>query len=255
MVFVPENKLEVSLAKAATDPAQWAQFYRNLVESDLFVIDEGPPPERSGRRTAQAGEQLQLRNMVVDGELRLPVFSSLLRLQAALTEPGGYLALNALALMEMTKGTPLVLNPGSDYGKVFTNAEIASILDGSLWRPDSRYQAEEETEVRIGQPAVYPQELVDVLIRVFKRLRTVHCAYLAHFFNPAVDKQAHTLIGLEVTGDWDAVMAEVMVAARGVTVPNPPVDFLQLTGSREGVQGYFHSDCEPFYRAKKLRLF
>lgn len=254
MVFVPDNKLERSLVAAATDPAARPQFYRDLVESDVFVVQGGPVPEASGKRTFEVDEEVTLRNLEVDGTVYLPVFSSLARLQAALTEPAGYLALNAKTLMEITRGTPLLLNPGADYGKELTVDEIASILDGSLWRPVSQYEVERDTEVMIGEPAVYPQELVDALTRIFKRLKPVRRAYLAHFFNPTVDERPHTLVAVEATGDWDAVLAEAGVATRQVEIPDPPVDYLRLTGGG-GVQDYFLEQCEPFYRAKRLRLF
>lgn len=256
-MFTPENKLESALVKAATDPASRSQFYRELLEADLLVIGESASNEPLGSRVAAEGERLHVRHMEFEGQVHLPVFSSLARLQANLSEPVGYLALNGRTLMEMTQGTPLVLNPGSDYGKVLTSGEVASLLDGSLWSSTSSYTAERDTQVFLGQPAVYPQELVDVLTRVFKRLKPVRRAYLAHFHNPETGEEPHTLIGLEVNGDWDAVMAEVGVATREVEVPDPPVDFVRVEGGRDakGVGHYLVNKCEPFYSAKRLGVF
>ena len=44
----PTNPLEESLVKAALDPAHRPQFYRDLLASDIYVIQEGPPPDRPG---------------------------------------------------------------------------------------------------------------------------------------------------------------------------------------------------------------
>ena len=38
MSFQPQNKLERSLMKAAEDPAHHPQFYKDLIESDVFII-------------------------------------------------------------------------------------------------------------------------------------------------------------------------------------------------------------------------
>ena len=256
-MFKPENKLESVLVKATTDPASRSQFYRELLQADLFVIGESASDEPLDSRVTAEGEQLRVRNIEFDGQLHLPVFSSLARLQVTLSEPAGYLALNGRTLLEMTQGTPLVLNPGSDYGKVLTCEEVASLLDGSMGSPEATYTAEHDTQVFLGQPAVYPQELVDVLIRVFRRLKPVRRAYLAHFHNPEDGQKPHTLIGLEVTGDWDAVLAEVGVATREVAVPDPPVDYVRVEGGKDakGVARYLVNESEPFYRAKRLGVF
>jgi hypothetical protein len=255
LVFVPENALEVSLVKATNDRALRAPFYRALLESDLFVIRDGPSPEETGQWIVAPGEEVKVRSMDCDGETCVAAFSSRERLLQAITEPAGFLGLNARSLMEMTQGAGIALNPGSDYGKVFSRAEVAAILDGSLWRPDSEFRPEHDIEVLLGQPAIYPQELIDVLIDVLKRLRSVRRAYVARFFNPVTDEKPHTIIALDVVGDWDAIMAEVGVAIHGMEIPEPPVDFLQMMGSTDGAEGYFRNDCEPFYRRKRLGLF
>lgn len=67
MTFQPQNRLEESLIKASTDPAHRPQFYKDLVEHDLFIIEEGPPPEMSGRRMLAEGYELNLRHIEWNG--------------------------------------------------------------------------------------------------------------------------------------------------------------------------------------------
>lgn len=254
MSWQPENKLERSLMKATEDPAHRPQFYRDLVESNLFIIQHGPPPESSGKTILQEGYQLKIQNVEFDGKSYVPVFSSLLRLQQALQGEAGYIALNALELMKITQGAEMLLNPGSDFGKEFTREEIRSIVDGSIWEPSESYRVEKETQVMIGQPANYPRELADTLARLFKGVKEVKRAYLAHFFNPAQDEKPHTLIGIEVSGSWEQVVSQAGLVARDVDVPDPPVDFIQITG-KGGADDYFLNECEPFYKKKVLGLF
>ena len=254
MTFEPKNRLEESLVRAAADPAHRPQFYKDLIEHDLFIIEEGPPPEKSGQRVLTEGYRLNVSTMEWNGKSYVPVFTSLPRLQAVLQHEAGYIALNALEFMKITQGANLLLNPGSDYGKELPKEEVASIIDGSIFQPAERFVARKDTRVMIGQPANYPKELIAALTRLFKTYRAVKRAYVAHFFNPECDEKAHTLIAIEVTGDWDSVMAGAGIVAREVPSPDPPTDFVQITGSG-GLEDYFLRDCKPFYERRLFGLF
>jgi F0F1-type ATP synthase membrane subunit a len=72
--------------------------------------------------------------------------------------------------------------------------------------------------------------VVTMGMMVVNGLRLGGRAYLAHFFNPERDEKPHTLIGVETTGDWNSVMSGAGIVARDVPIPDPPVDFLQITG-------------------------
>ena len=61
-----------------------------------------------------------------------------------------YLTLNGRALLEMTRGAPFILNPGSDYGKELLPEEIASLLDPDRMSPSRSCWS--RTQVLIGQP-------------------------------------------------------------------------------------------------------
>lgn len=254
MTFQPENNLERSLMRATEDPTHRPQFYRDLVESDLFIIQHGPPPERASNKVLQKGYQLEIQNIEIDGKMYVPVFSSLPRLQATLKEEAGYISLNALEFMKIVLGSEIILNPGSDYGKEFTKDELQSIVDGTIWQPTESYTTEKETEVMIGQPANYPHELADSLSRLFKKLKEVKRAYLAHFFNPEKDEKPHTLIGIEVSGSWSQVVSEAGMVIKDINVPDPPVDFIQITGEG-GLEDFFLKESAPFYKKKSFGLF
>ncbi|MCZ6863138.1 MAG: enhanced serine sensitivity protein SseB C-terminal domain-containing protein [Alphaproteobacteria bacterium] len=247
MTFVPENNLERSLIKAAGDPAHHPQFYRDIVESDFFLVQHGPPPEQSCSTVIKEGSQLDFQNMEFNGKHYIPVYSSLHRLQAALQEDAGYIALNALEFMKLTHGAELLLNPGSDFGKEFSKVEIQSIIDGSIWKPSESYRVEKESNILIGQPANYPHDLADALSRLFETTTEVNRAFLVHFFNPEKDKSAHTLVGIQVSENYEKVLSGAGIVAQGIEIPDPPVDFIQITG-HGGVEDYFSEECEPFYQ-------
>ena len=257
MSFNPENDLERSLVNAANDPAFAPQFYRDLARADLFIIQHGKQsPEKAERIiTVKKGERIKIHNIEYKGKPHVPIFSSLTRLRATLDSTVTYLKINALALLELTKGSPLLLNPGSDYGKEITVEEAALILDGSIWQPRERFVAQKETQVMIGEPANYPVELVAALTGLFKNKKQVKRAWLAHFLNPERDKHPHTLIAIETTGSYDEIAAEVGIVASNANMPDPPLDIIQITGREGGVEDYFLKKAKPFYERRFGGLF
>lgn len=256
MSFEPQNDLERSLVRAATDPAHRPQFYRDFTASDIFIIQHGArPPERHGETVLNEGAHVQIRNIEHNGKLHIPIFSSLERLRVLLTGEAAYLGINALEFLRMTKDTPLLLNPGSSYGKEFTESEIASILDGSIWKPTERYVVQKPTTVMFGQPKNYPKELTDALCRLFATVSEVKRAWLAHYFNPERDEKPHTLIAIEHSGNWEHVAGQAGMVAKDIMIPDPPVDFMQVKSAATtagGVEDYFLNKLEPFYKRKRF---
>lgn len=254
MSFEPQNDLERSLARAATDPAHRPQFYKDLVAADIFIIQYGAaaPPEHR-QTTLTEGTSIQIQNIEYKGQRYLPVFSSLPRLESVLSSEASYLGMNALEFMKMTRGTPLLLNPGSDFGKEFTVEEIESIIDGSIWSADERYTVKQPTQVMIGQPKSYPDELVSALSRFFKTKKGVKRAWLAHIFNPDDGQKPHTLIAIDCS-DFDQISSEAGVIVRSVQIPDPPVDFIAISGNG-GIEDYFINDSAPFYERRLFGFF
>lgn len=149
----------------------------------------------------------------------------------------------------------MVLNPGSDYGVGFPKEEIQQIIDGTIGQPSEIYRVETDTEVMIGQSSNYPNDLVKSLTHFFHATKSVNRAYLAHYFDPAKDEKPHTLVGIEITGDWDDVINKVGLVCRGIEIPDTPLDFVQITG-QGGFRDYFlGNECKPFYKRKKWGLF
>lgn len=152
MEFIPQNLLEKSLIQASTDPAHRHQFYKDLSNSDFFIIQEGDIPETHGKVTLSAGAQIKIQNIEHNGKPYVPVFSSLLRLQSVLDREVGYVALNAVEFMRIVQGSEIILNPSMSYGKEFVRDEILSIIDGSIFKPTESFVAEKDTQVLIGHP-------------------------------------------------------------------------------------------------------
>jgi hypothetical protein len=246
MVFDSANALEAALAEAVTDPSRRPQFYRELGSADLYIFQDSPKPLEGGAMVIPEGAKISFRQVVQDGVTYIPVFSSPIRLQEVTQGTPSYIVLSALEFFRLTRGANVLLNPGSHYSKQFSAAEIADLLDSRLLEPPQ--------ECSIGQAARHPQALQDALAAHFAGVREVKRAYIAHFFNPAADAAAHTLVGIEVEGDPVPIVQAAQKAVAGVELFDPPLQFIQL-GTVPAVDKYFEESCKPFHRRKRFGLF
>jgi len=157
----------------------------------------------------------------------------------------------AKALLQLTRGGHLVLNPGQTYGKEFVPDEIAHLVDGTLFTPQETYTTRHDVQVLIGQPALYPQELVDALRRVFVTLPSVKKAYLAQYVNPERDPDPGLIICVETDGrlPWQTVVADAGMVANSVLQMHKFVDFMPYTAT--GFTAYFDKQ-QPFYQRSLL---
>jgi hypothetical protein len=163
MAFTPVNELERLLIAAATDAAARPNFYRALLDHELLVITEGQKSAAPGVRTLGEGESIRIRLLEIQGKLHAPVFSSSERIAAVVSEEVGFLAMKGSAVLQMLRGKDVILNPGSDYGKLFPPQEIEAMLDGSIF--GSKKLDVGGQKILLGQPKEYPHRLVDSLSR------------------------------------------------------------------------------------------
>jgi hypothetical protein len=255
MSFAPQNDFERSLMQAANDPAHRPQFYRDLLRADIFVIQNGKQlPNQYEKITLTEKTSFQIASIEFNGKPYIPIFSSLPRLQATLSSDAAFLAVNALELMKLLPGVDLLLNPGSEIGKEFTAQEITAIVNGTIGQPDERHVLETGTRVTIGQPKNEPAELVGALSRFFRSRKQVKRAWLAHYFNPDDGLPPHTLVAVDVTNGLEDLAHEVAIIVKNVSIPDPPVDFIEVVGN-EDVARYFLKESKPFYRRRLLGLF
>ena len=114
---------------AATDPAKRAAFYRRFIEGTLLVLDTALPQHAS---VQAARRNPSFRMLDVDGVPHCPVYSSTARAIDDGHREGYFHEVKARALLRRMRDMPVILNPGSKPCKVFSLAEIAGLLDGSL---------------------------------------------------------------------------------------------------------------------------
>lgn len=245
MSFVPENPLEDALVRAASDPLAAPAFYRALMEARVLTLGEVQGmPAGGGTRTLRPGETFTLANVRHNGRDYHPIFSSLTRLRRFIREETSYFSVEARMLFTAAKGANFVLNPKAEYGKELMASEVAFWLD-----PEARRRMpalDRETQVLLGQPAVYPRKLVEALSILFVNRSDVVAAHLAQIAFGDRNEPPHPLIAIETRGHWNRISGEVSEIAAAIA-PDTIVDVLALPAGRtDGLYGAIRN-IAPFY--------
>ena len=158
--------LDLALQSAASDPASRPDFYRLLLQAEIFVIGQTSLGAQ-GSVTLAADDELRIEKWQrQDGSPVIPFFTSQAALRRALDQEANYVALSARELFEMTRGATLVLNPKSPHGKEFHPNEIAALLTGAVTREGEERVLPKATNVLLGQPANMPKALLLSLIHI-----------------------------------------------------------------------------------------
>lgn len=240
----PETlSLEALLQKAATEAAFRAEFSKRLPSEQLIIITEGDD-RPDGNQTLAENTSVNIMTLT-DG--RLPVFTTTDRIfdGGVIKEQVHFTQMKASDLFEMTRGATLVINPFSQYGKDLLPNEIEQMLDGSLTE-SKKITIQKDTQVQIGQPANYPNELVVSLQKLFAERPNVNKAYLGWIYNPESGDPPHYIFSIDADGDFQTTVNEAGFTAEQFLQPTEVVDFIKF--GQGTLDDYFEHSTEPFYK-------
>jgi len=243
--FFPENKLEALLMQAAKDPGARPEFYKELLAIDLFVlIDPGNRPP--GTYVAQSEDTLSMKGININGRKLIPVFTSERRLREYIQAQDNLAMLNGHVLFSMiaAEKNGVVLNPASSYGKEFTQDEVASLVNGSIFQPEKHHIAK-ETKVLIEMPKEYPVKAVDALSSYFRGKPEVQKAYVAQIHVPDSGEPPHLIFAIQVDGDFGTIASDLDEIFKTALRTGQFADLLQL--GKSSLDDYF-TDQEPFFQ-------
>jgi hypothetical protein len=241
MPFVPDNELEKALVRAVSDRSAVPEFYRLLLDSDLLVLGtiEGQE-DASEQFTLEPGGQLKLVTGQKDGKPFLPVFSSLLRMQDYVKQESKYLRVNGRALLDVTRGAPITLNPASEYGKELTADQVRQLLEAPAPR------------VIVGE-AEYPQGLVQALTGFFATRPDIETAWMIQVTFADRAQQPHPLVGIETQGDWPSLM-QALQAATQDAIPGLVFDVQRVDRRNPAGMAGALLQATPFYQRRPAGL-
>jgi hypothetical protein len=247
--FEPLNPLEESLMQAGLNISHRPQFYRDFLASEIFtiqsMIEKGQGPSILNPLNLQKGDTFKLINIDYKGKKYIPIFTSMPRLQKFIGDKTvNYLKTNTKALLINTRGAEFVLNLGSQYGKEFTKNEIEGLLNDTLVKVDP-YVYQKQGRVQIGEPTVYPKELVAALYHLFEEMPAVKKAYIAQFRDLDRDETSHPIVAVETSGNWNEIQTAIAIVIKEVKFTET-VDMMPMTG-KQGLEDYFRKKSKPFY--------
>ncbi len=256
--FKPTNKLEEVLIAACTDTSARPEFYRQLIESELYLLTPDSH-QQEGRMTLEKDTRISFVNFQGANGTFLPIFTSRERLQESVNQMGqtyGFLVLRGESLFSILTQhpQPAVLNPGAAYGKELTSDEIKRMVDGSILKTEGRV-VQKATQVLLGQPAKHPIELIAALQRLFAKQPSVEAAYLAQIHDPSSGEKPHLIIGIEASGDFQKIVGEAGVTAQGLLGKEEFADFIQVGGGTGSFDSYFKKQTKPFYQGTAKKPF
>jgi hypothetical protein len=232
------NEVESALERAASDPASRPDFFRVLLESEVFIIG----------RSKDAGAKIDIVHwQKKDGTPVVPFFSSVDALRRSLKETADYVSLPARSFFELVKGKTLVLNPASSHSKEFFPNEIESLLATGVNNAPVQRTVGKGAQVLLGQPRDYPTFMVAALKKILVKHANVRAAYLCQMHEPTA--QAPSLvIGLLADGDVSRAITEAGAVAADTAPRGTAVDLVKVVRGEAGLSAYFLKNVEPFHR-------
>ena len=238
MLFIAENELEKALVAAVKTPSSAPEFYRLLLESDLLVMGAAEGREEAQEQfSLEPGTNLKLVTGLKDGVQYLPIFSSLARMQEFVQQETKYLSINGRALLELTRGGPIILNPASQYGKELSPLEVHQLLGGPT--------APSEKHIITGE-APYPMPLVQALTSVFAARPDIETAWMIQVTFADRADQPHPLVGIETAGDWPSLVQAIQAAAEA-HVPDTLFDIQRVDRRNPAGMTGALIQAAPFY--------
>jgi hypothetical protein len=242
--FFPENRLEALLMQAAKDPAARPEFMKALMGFDLFILIDNAGASY-GSYVAKEGDTMRIKGISVDGQYRIPIFTSERRLREFITTQESFAQLKGQDLFAMLAAqTPeAVLNPGASYGKLFTRDEITSLANGTYFGPRQQV-LQKETQVLIGMPAEYPAKLIEALQRHFRTNPQVKKAYYAQIHMPDSGEPPHLILSIDADGNFRQVAGNLNDVILGAVGNGQIVDMVQF--GMGTLDDYFVQQ-KPFY--------
>jgi hypothetical protein len=160
--FLAVNVLEEQLMEAAVAPEKRGEFLRSLLASDVYLATPDAPESESSR-VIPAGEKLKILSAkLADGKDLPALFTSKRRISDYFGPDKGYLQMSGRQALELVGSNGIVLNPGSAYGVVLSDKDVAAVLGKPVART-----LDKATKIQLGTPAKRPDQLIARLEAIF----------------------------------------------------------------------------------------
>jgi hypothetical protein len=133
-VFEPENSLEELMQAAAKNPAAAPQFYKALLEAQIYILTpEAKMATGERRRSLKHEEKINVATVEYQGMQWHPAFTAASRIAAYVKEPETCLGAVSRDLFKMLPNSNFWLNPLSECQKPLPASEVALLMSGKIF--------------------------------------------------------------------------------------------------------------------------
>ncbi len=132
-MFKPENDLEHAMQAAAGDPGKIPDFYKVLLESEIYILTPDAKMEPGRRRSLKYLEPLNVATVAYQGLRWHPAFTSKNRISAYVSEPETCFGAVAKNMFPMLPGSNFWFNPLSECQKPMPASEVELLLSGDIF--------------------------------------------------------------------------------------------------------------------------
>ena len=133
-MFEPENTLEILMQAAAKDPAAAPEFYKALLEAQIYILTpEAKMATGERRRTLKLDEPINVATVEYQGMQWHPAFTSARRISDYVKEPETCLGAVSRDLFKMLPNSNFWLNPLSECQKPLPASEVELLLSGKIF--------------------------------------------------------------------------------------------------------------------------
>lgn len=243
-----KTPLDWALGRALRDPGACPEFYKLLVESDVYTVTANSAADLRTGRAASGG--LKIVQYESNGETIIPFYTSPEMLEKALKSHPGWVRLRARDFFRLTRHSHVVLNAGLDRQWPFCPADTEALLEGPKI-PSSVF----DPEIFDLGPAPHealPESVVSALKSYCAKQVGVRAAYalLARARTPDASDINLVVIDLDIRDEVSEIIEGIPFVMRTLDEVTP--DLLRVVALRPGevtpVREYIDvGEVSPFY--------
>lgn len=132
-MFEPENKLETLMQAAVTDPSVASEFYKTLLETEIYILTPETPMTPGKRRSMKYDEKINVATVEYQGMKWHPAFTSKKRISDYVKEQEVCLGAVSRKIFEMLPESNFWFNPLSECQKPMPASEVSLLLNGKIF--------------------------------------------------------------------------------------------------------------------------
>jgi len=254
--FVPENHLEELIIAMDNSPKQAAEFFRELLNSDIVTLGKPAPGSNVAEGFLPEKTKLKMRLLEFEGQPVVPIYTTMKRMTDVIPEEyyteTGYVRLNCRVLLEMLgPNEKYSINPGHMLVKTLQPEGVKGLLDGSIFKHLEEAQRDFDAsprmhptpypkgvQIQLSRPKNPPTILMKKLAQHFGSIRDVKGAFVGEIFVPSSGQPPHLIVGIDLAKDakrsFDEVCKELEPTIRSVLGPRELLDIFDVGSEFKG---------------------